>query len=245
MIDDNLATMRTAPVRYDDDHLTRDEMPKSTIVSGPVIVHFEDIEDRLVEFILDSSAILGCVAWLTSEPVLRALQGRPVNLIVQKEDFLRPDPNPWKSNLRALYDDLVGFRESERFFWPEPVSRLSYLGDPTLGAVRCLGAHNAARKPAMPRMHHKFLVSGKWIDADIDDGRNDRGRSLSRFDARKVWTGSYNPTWNAKRSLENAVIIDDSNVAHRYVQEFLLLMRLTEPLDWETPWSEPEYRLGT
>lgn len=91
MFHGDLATARAAPTRYDDEVLTRDERPESTVASGSVIAHFEDIEGRLVEFIHESTAIVGCVAWLTSVPVLRALQGRPVNLIVQKEDFLRPD----------------------------------------------------------------------------------------------------------------------------------------------------------
>ena len=221
MLDDDSTALRTSPARYDDERITQDDIPQITESSGSVIVYFEDIEDRPVDFISESKAVVSCVAWLTSEPVLQAMKGRPVNLIIQKEEILRPDSSPRRADLRTQYSALVGFAEGERYSWPEPVSRLSYLGDPTLDAVRCLGKHNSQSRSAIPRMHHKFLVSGSWIAPVLGEIEGDREWSPYRSEARRVWAGRYNPTRNAKRSLKNAVVINDKKIAERYFREFI------------------------
>jgi hypothetical protein len=76
-----------------------------------VRVYFRDLEKHLTRHIREAPMVLGCVAWLTSEHILKALaQVRGgVALVVQKEDFLRPDLGAtadWKSRLRASYDAL-------------------------------------------------------------------------------------------------------------------------------------------
>jgi hypothetical protein len=56
----------------------------------------------------ENGAIFGCVAWLTLIPILKALSKCDnVQIIVQKEDFLRPDldqnkNNKWKEDLRKF-----------------------------------------------------------------------------------------------------------------------------------------------
>jgi hypothetical protein len=60
-----------------------------------------------------------------------------------------------------------------------------------------------------------------------------------------VWTGSFNPTQNATRSLENAVFIRDAEIAAAYGREFEQVVLMSEPLDWESPWVCPEWRIGT
>lgn len=60
-----------------------------------------------------------------------------------------------------------------------------------------------------------------------------------------VWTGSFNFSVNAGRSLENAVFIEDTAIAQAYANEFSQVAALSEPLNWEDPWCSPEWRCGT
>lgn len=55
-------------------------------------VFFRDLKTRLIEQINRADYVFGCVAWLTDHDILTALgKKRGVQLLVQKEDFLRPD----------------------------------------------------------------------------------------------------------------------------------------------------------
>ncbi|HEY6900413.1 MAG TPA: hypothetical protein VI233_07215, partial [Puia sp.] len=57
-------------------------------------VHLRNQEEIIIQKILQykEGLIVGCVAWLTSLPILDALaQCKNVQILVQKEDFLRPD----------------------------------------------------------------------------------------------------------------------------------------------------------
>src|SRR5262249_7338846 len=146
------------------------------------------------------------VAWLTSKAILAALarlQG--VSIIVQKEDFLRPDiesgPN-WARRLRNLYESLpVGLSRFD-------ISRLESMdicGNSTLHPVRCVGNYNAEKAPAFPRSHHKFVVFCHWNEGEDECG------GWKEIEPYAVWTGSFNFTETANRSFENALILRDPN----------------------------------
>lgn len=60
-----------------------------------------------------------------------------------------------------------------------------------------------------------------------------------------VWTGSFNFTYNAALSLENAVEIRIPEIAQAYLQEFCSVAAFSEPLDWTEEWCAPEWRIGT
>jgi phosphatidylserine/phosphatidylglycerophosphate/cardiolipin synthase-like enzyme len=60
-----------------------------------------------------------------------------------------------------------------------------------------------------------------------------------------VWTGSYNFTKNAGMSFENALYIEDQPIVDAYMAEYAQIFSLSEPLDWTSEWSVPEYRIGT
>jgi hypothetical protein len=217
----------------------------STAEGCRVTAFFGNLEAALCEAISNHRFVVGCVAWLTNRKVLSALS-RPshgVQLVVQKEDWLRPDCNAgrldnWKTGLRELYDDLeCGI---DRY------SLSQLLGMPYLStgwevdeiAVRCAGNHNSAKSPAFPRMHHKFFV---LCDVTVDDEYG----MPSGIIPRGVWTGSFNPTANGTRSRENAVLIEGVSIAAAYLKEWFQVYAISEPLDWESEWSEPQYRIGT
>lgn len=76
-----------------------------------VAAYFKNLDSHLIKHIRTADAVVGCVAWLTSEKVLEALCDKnAASIIIQKEDFLRPDintsPGHWKTNLRDLYDAI-------------------------------------------------------------------------------------------------------------------------------------------
>ncbi|NCB47419.1 hypothetical protein EOM81_10435 [bacterium] len=108
---------------------------------------------------------------------------------------------------------------------------MSYCGDPCLGGIRCVGNHNSDKNPAHPRMHNKFIVFCKF-------GRN-------KIEPQSVWTGSFNFTNNAGSSFENAVLIKNKKIAMAYLKEFGQIAALSEPLDWESKWMAPEWRIGS
>lgn len=217
----------------------------SAVTSGNVTAIFQDIAGRLITEIQRCPVVLGCVAWLTNSAIIRALSTRKiVQIIVQKEDFLRPDSDAeWTpEHLHALYDTL-----------PYTVTKndltftYNYCGDWNMAPVRCAGLNNSDGLPAFPRMHHKFLVF-----ADLDEHALEQGEDVDPLNPvrpwivpRRVWTGSFNLTYNGTNSLENALLIDDEVIARAYTKEWHALLGVSEPLNWDDEWVRPEFRIGT
>lgn len=118
-------------------------------------VYFRDIENHLLAHIKQADAVFGAVAWLTSYSILDALAEKDnVSIIVQKEDFLRPDVGSrtdFKSTLRTKYNNLTCVLT--RYSFGNILSSVSVLGDPSIEPVRCVGNHNRDKTPAFPRMH--------------------------------------------------------------------------------------------
>ena len=156
----------------------------------------------------------------------------------------------WAKELRELYSTLP--EGPERFLWPgNLIPSLSMNGDPTMAAVRCVGNHNKDKKPAFPRMHNKFLVFCKAsyrreTPPVGDDGEIEEYEyPVFSIDPYLVWTGSFNFTKNAAYSLENAVAIRDRVIVGAYYNEWEYIEAMSEPLDWESIWAAPEWRIGT
>lgn len=210
--------------------------------SGTVSVYLRGLESRLIDHIKEADTVVGCVAWLTSFPILEALSNkRGVSLVVQKEDFLRPDTSKredaWRRRLRAAYFALPPM---ERYELPVPLRNMSVCCDPTIEAVRCVGNHNSTRKPAFPRSHHKFVLFGRYEITKMPGGYESY-RNIPYA----VWTGSFNFTDNATKSFENALVLTDSRIVEAFAQEHAQIAALSEPLDWTSNWAEPEWRIGT
>ena len=206
--------------------------------SARVDVVFRDLRTELLKRIYASEFVVGCVAWLTDFTILEALAAVPkgVSIVVQKEDFLRPDlgaQGSWQTRLRELYSKLPML--PERHGLGGLVSELSYACDPTLQSVRCVGNHNTEKKPASPRMHNKYLVFGRLNDSQWPP----------EITPETVWTGSFNFTRNASMSFENAVIIQDMSIAAAYYGEWAQILALSEELNWTVNWCAPEWRIGS
>lgn len=225
----DIDNLNNACIRADGED--RSLIDPSTVVGHTEVV-FRNLKARFIRLIGEYPVVCGCVAWFTDFGILDALAGcRAVAFLVQKEDFLRPDhtDRTWKMQLAQKYAALRG---TKRFDWPSPLNAASTCAEPEMDPVRCVGMLNTDRSSMHPRMHHKFAVFG-------DLSRN------SKFVPKVAWTGSFNLTFTASRSLENAVIFRNRRIASAYASEFAQLALLSEPLNWQTDWCSPEWRIGT
>lgn len=205
-----------------------------------VEVCFRSLDTRLIEFINEAEMVIGCVAWLTNFNILKALAQKQCSIVVQKEDFLRPDLNnvegDWKKTLRESYEQLKC--SLERYSFPGIVSELSVFGDLKVSGVRCVGNHNYERIAAFPRMHNKFLVACSIL-------KSTEKHEPPLIIPEKVWSGSFNLSENATLSFENALIITCPKISNAYMNEFEQIYALSEGLDWTSVWVAPELRIGT
>jgi hypothetical protein len=205
--------------------------------TGQIDVFFRDLDARLIELIDDAEVVVGCVAWLTHAGILSALaRKKGVSIVVQKEDFLRPDLNSTSSfyaELRAMYGKLPMLSRQSFSF----LRGVSACEDDTIDGVRCVGIHNAAKAPAAPRAHHKFVVFCRY-----ENVHDDPYGSVVPY---AVWTGSFNFTKNACASFENAVVIREPAIVRAFFDEYQQVCTLSEKLDWSIAWVAPQWRVGT
>lgn len=225
------------PDTFQDYHIT---------ANAEVKVYFRDLEQHLISNIQKYPCVIGCVAWMTNKQILKALANLEfVSIVVQKEDFLRPDISAkpgWTTELRKLYSALPEYHS--RCWLPGLVNHLSVSYDPTIEPVRCVGNYNREKNPASPRMHNKFLI---FCEKDAYDFSNEDNNYIVNwgYSPKEVWTGSFNFTENGVRSLENAVVIDNKEIAKAYYNEWAQILAISEKLDWTHSWIEPEWRIGT
>jgi hypothetical protein len=189
-----------------------------------------DIEARLEALIRRADMVVGCMAWLTNQRIIKALSDLPLGcqVIVQKEDWMRPDTAPrsrFYAGLRQAYDSMPLVRRDEL---PGMASQLSYCGDAECEAVRCAGVIGEGMQP---RMHHKFLVFLRKFNGVLTP--------------HAVWTGSFNATENATRSRENGVYIRSETLAEFYALEWSRALAMSEPLDWNAKYIAPQWRFGS
>lgn len=243
--------LNTAPISGDSDRPLINQMDFSC-EEGDAQVYFKDLRKRLIQHIRATDVVVGCVAWLTDHEILRAFSGkRAVSIIVQKEDFLRPDIGAaanFRSRLRTAYEALPHFG---LLFSPDTQPSPIVFGTNTHGSrsiepVRCVGHHNRAEHSAWPRMHHKFLVFCDVVESlPFESWRGGGFAESSILRPRAVWTGSYNFTENGSRSLENALYLDRPRIAAAYFREWGQIAALSESLDWTSDWLAPDRRIGS
>lgn len=218
----------------------------NTSVGNVISVYLKNQMNHLIKHIQKAEVVIGCVAWLTHTQILNALANVPngCKIVVQKEDFLRPDThiknNSYKKQLRDQYDKIKAFEYYTGCGMTtktivDEMNTATIPGDCEC-AIRCCGNHNEDNNPAFPRMHNKFLLFCK-IKRN-DDCYND-------LEPYGVWTGSLNLTHNSVNSLENGLYITDERIVKAYTNEWGNIMAISEQLDWTSQWAAPDMRLGT
>jgi len=133
-------------------------MNKKTSNKAKISVFFNDLESELISLINDADEVYGCVAWLTNKNIISAISKKHrASIIVQKEDFLRPDFDGYSNEkLRQLYGLIKG---SERILFQNDIlSSMEVADSRGFDGVRCVGNCNSEKSPCHPRMHNKFIV---------------------------------------------------------------------------------------
>lgn len=203
-----------------------------------VTVHLEHLEERLVEWLSCQVAVVGCVAWLTSERVLEALNSLPVcQVVMQKEDWMRPDfrgAHPARSSPH-LYQANAGFDRHSL----DLTSTLSYLGDPSVQRFRCIG--QSVDREGRAVMHHKFLVG---CASTIEPGESPDEVERLLLEGRSVWVGSFNMTRDAAGNLDSALVLGPEP-AGLYFREWVDVFARSEELNFEHEYAVPEWRVGS
>jgi phosphatidylserine/phosphatidylglycerophosphate/cardiolipin synthase-like enzyme len=209
---------------------------------GKIEVFFRQIKDNLIKEIKESDIIVGCVAWLTDPDILEAMSKlKGVSIVVQKEDFLRPDLDSKRKGinrkkLRKRYDNLKANLERSEF--DNILPKISYCSNPLMESVRCVGHQ---RNFCTPLMHNKFIIFCKSKKIK-EPGEDFFTRKIIPY---AVWTGSFNFSLNSSTSLENAIVIKDPIIAKAYYKEFGQIYAISEPLDWTAEYIEPTERIGS
>lgn len=246
---------------------------------------------RCIEMIRNSDTVLGCIAWITHPEILDALaeplqwsgERRKVQIIVNKEDFLRPDytdkvslnETSFYNELRSKYDRLGcgvnTYLEVGRRFVETGTGWNCNL---EVESLRCVGL--SLKRRWSPKMHHKFAVfmrgCGNGLlacpqtvcrssyfnehgeEVVITEGispKNYRhsvaaslllrcGKCHEEGCFAAAWIGSFNWTKNAGKSFESVVITEDREIVNSLLWEHSQLLLMSEPLDWNSPYVDPE-----
>jgi hypothetical protein len=194
----------------------------NSVTHGDISIYFRNQLDKLVDYIKEADAVVGCIAWLASDKIITALQQvkHGVNIVVQKESWIKP---------HAPKDEKLTPYEKYQLMQPYcPVDMKDVSDEIKKSAVRCCGVHGSWKGENIPRMHNKFLVFG-----EIREGL---------FEPYAVWTGSTNMSHNSENSLENAIYIKNSDVARAYEKEWREILAISEGLDWKTDDCVPDIR---
>ena len=77
-------------------------------------------------------------------------------MLVQKEDFLRPDSKGSKESLRKSYNSLYSGLYGAEI--PGLLNYVQYSEAFEIDPIRCVGSVSSDMKKAFPRMHNKFLI---------------------------------------------------------------------------------------
>lgn len=201
-----------------------------SIASKNVEVFFRNLKEHLLEQILSADMVIGAVAWITDLDILMALAQKETLLVVQKEDFLRPDLQSAltasdKATLHQAYDALQPFDGRKvpigpfaQALYPDKLAHLA--------PVRSFGYCVPTQMYRVPKMHNKFLA---FLQHDEND----------TYQPTSVWTGSLNFTAMSLNSLENAIVIHDPEIAEAFICEAQIIYLKGDPLNWESDWINP------
>jgi len=205
-------------------------------------VYFKNIENIICEKIKKHRYIVGCVAWLTNKKILKELskKNKEVLIIVQDEDFLRPDTyfdgnkEKFKKTILEYYNKIN--KKNNNISLCD--LGISYMSSVDCGIRRC-GFINKDKLPAFPRMHNKFIVLGN--DRLINDDEGGYNGLVCEYT--EVITGSFNYTENSTNSLENIICIKDAKIVDSYYKQFGEIALISVELDWEGDWNPDESNL--
>lgn len=186
-----------------------------------VSVFFDDLEDRLCDFIKRYPVIVGCVAQVTNYKILKALSEKErVSLIIKKLDFTTDGLGIASFHRLKHQYSKISFGVTNRMLWS---GFRHFSGDYSYNIVNSLNVNydwtsepiRVIDSDGNSMMHNKFIV-GCQVLSDVYVGDFDGQPTYYDLVVPKaVWTGSFNFTENGTKSFENAVAISSA-----YSEEF-------------------------
>lgn len=196
-----------------------------------ISVYFRHLKEELIKQIRQFDMIIGAVAWITDLDILDELSKKKTLLVIQKEDFLRPDletrlSKTAKEQLHEAYSKFKPF--DGRTVGEGPFFQSIDDTYANLEPILCFGNFEQGQMYRVPRLHNKFLV---FLE-----------KENNLYYSSSVWTGSMNLTQLSVHSLENAILIKDHSIATAYTEEAQLIYLQGEKLNWTTEWINPFYR---
>ncbi len=231
-----------------DDGFTRLDNNNIESQVSSVSAYFRDIKTELISNIEKADAVFGCIAWLSNSEIISALQSRKNFSIVVSEKSCNTSLKTLSKHknwikLSSLANDQNHFYTLINQTVPG-VNKVS--AEDTILPIRRLipnqiGGHKESEKPLdyQPLMHNKFLVFAKIVFAKDELQNFSNAYYAGQLGADSmaeteymqcwgsaiikpyaVWTGSYNFSSSAESHLENAVLIHNAEVAHKYFCEF-------------------------
>lgn len=149
-------------------------------------VYFRNLEQHLIQHIMEANIVVGCVAWLTNQKILEALNTRlGVALIINKKnkDETYKDENLRKfhENLRKFYDELPRIR-SDVFL---TTTLIDCFQTEYIEPIRCVGVRSKSKEKTIPLMHNKFIVFCKVTREDMGYGGKRTGEYFLENDSWK------------------------------------------------------------
>jgi hypothetical protein len=134
-------------------------------------VYFRNIEKHLIKHIMEADVVVGCVAWLTNQKILEALNTRlGVALVINKKDknktYKDENLRKFHENLRKFYDELPRIR-SDVF---QTTTLMDCFQTEYIEPIRCVGVRSKSKGEIIPLMHNKFIVLCKVTREDMGYG---------------------------------------------------------------------------
>jgi hypothetical protein len=224
--------------------------------SENIAVHFRDLDQQLVKYIRNAKAVVGAVYLLTHEEILEELAKKEfVSIVVQKAAYYRNPTESWQKKTIRLYKQLPQY--AGQYVLSDTPSRLSSndkLVD-TWDAIRSVGVIADNNKEIIPFMHNKFLIFCDYETRDVmienpiavknglPESFCDMEVEVDVLRPYAVWTGSFNITKNALKSLENALYITDFKIVDAYYSEWGQLLAMSESLDGMSNNYKPQWEI--
>lgn len=198
--------------------------------------------------------VVGCTPWLTDGAVVeRLMRFSECCIVINKPELVPDDLRSFDAEIRHLHEAGRGLNRDLLRGIDSTTMAPKFAGEPvTLGpsgpytdcepetvfqSVRVAGIRKTDGR-TIPLAHAKLLLVGfaGWTD------EHPSGYAVEHwwFEPRRLWLGSTNFTFNARRSLEFGIWVDDLEML-RQATEFLTdLLAYSEPWGSKSVWPDPE-----
>ena len=163
--------------------------------------YFDRHMERLCKCIERADAVFGMVYHWNHLDVLECLKKKSAQIILDKDNLRNPS---WYNGLKCEHS----VHEVLHNYGLCNINHFEYPMDPYwLGHYDPIRVANTNPDEPTAHMHHKLMVFCVF-------------NSTGKLEAKAVWFGSANWTYNADKSFENSNISTDTEVVVKYLQEY-------------------------